>query len=345
MMENTFFPDSKFSFAVIGLAHGHIYSMCAGLIRAGAVLRYVYEEDPALLDAFVKKYPEVTVCPTEETLLAQNDIQLVASAAIPSQRAPIAVRSMRAGKHVVVDKAPLISFEQLDAVKKAVAETGQKYFVYYSESIDEPSTIYALELVKQGIIGKLLHFYGTAPHLLNPKSRPDWFFRREDTGGILTDIGSHQVHQFLRFAGCKNADVVYSRIRTRQYGEGRCLDEEGEFLLEAENGVTGTFYLNWKTPDGLKTWGDVRMILQGEDGFIEVRKNLDLAHDLTPCHVLVVTQKETRHEIVSDSVSRDYFPQLISDCTQGTAYIDPETDFTSIEIAMRAQEMALNQKR
>ena len=52
--------EKPFTFGVIGLAHGHIYGMCSGLISAGAKMKCVCERnDKSLLAGFLKRYPEV----------------------------------------------------------------------------------------------------------------------------------------------------------------------------------------------------------------------------------------------------------------------------------------------
>ena len=52
----------------------------------------------------------------------------------------------------------------------------------------------------------LSHVDGFGPHSAgNPKNRPDWFFEKEKYGGILCDIGSHQIEQFLFYCGVKDA--------------------------------------------------------------------------------------------------------------------------------------------
>lgn len=340
----TFPPKKLFAgtlnFAVIGLAHPHIYAMCEGLIRAGARFKYVYDENGELLKNFTDKYNQASSCGSREEIYQKSDISLIVSAAIPSERAQIAVEAMNAGKHFFVDKAPLISLEQLELVKKTVQKTQRKYFVYYCESIDEESTVYALSLVKCGIIGKVLHISGSAPHFLNPQSRPDWFFEREKTGGILIDIGSHQVHQFLRFTGSFDAKTDFARVGNISFPQYSGFDESGELLLKANSGATGSFYVNWDSPAGLKSWGDPRMIIQGDKGYIELRKNFDIAHSLTPAQVFVVNNDGVFHQSVAGRVPMNYFEELISDCTQNTSYNDTQLDFKAIEIAITAQNMA-----
>ena len=177
-----------FGFAVIGAAHGHIYEMCNKLIREGAELKYLYDRDPLVLADLAKRYPQAQVC-EENEILDKQDIRLIASAAVPARRADIGIRAMRAGKDYFVDKAPMTTLEQVAEVRRVCAETGRKCFVFYGESVSNESTVFALDLVRRGIIGDVFHVTGSAPHRLNLPSRPEWFFHRENTGGILIDLG------------------------------------------------------------------------------------------------------------------------------------------------------------
>ena len=61
------------------------------------------------------------------------------------------------------------------------------------------------------------------------------------------------------------------------------------------NGGTGYIRVDWFTPDGLNTWGDGRLTILGTDGFIEIRKNVDIGGRPGGNHLFLVDQKETRY--------------------------------------------------
>lgn len=176
----------EFVFAAIGLDHGHIYGMCNGLLEAGATLKWVYDPDPAKVEAFLKTYEKegVKAAESEEQIYNDPQVRLVAAACITSERAALGVRAMKAGKDYFVDKAPLTTLEQLEMVKETIRETGRKYMVSYSERLQVESAIYAGELIQQGAIGKVIQVLGMGPHRLSASSRPDWFLKRTNTAGF-----------------------------------------------------------------------------------------------------------------------------------------------------------------
>lgn len=333
--------EGEFIFAAIGLDHGHIYGMTNGLLDAGATLKWVYDPDPVKMQAFHDKYPQVQMAESEEQVLADPDVKLVAGACVTSERAALGVRVMRAGKDYFTDKAPLTSLEQLAMVKNVVAETGRKYAVSYSERLQVEAAVYAGELIKAGAIGKVVQVLGMGPHRLNPSSRPAWFFEKEKYGGILCDIGSHQIEQFLFYTGAKDATIVNAKIANYAHPEYPELDDFGDATLVGDNGATGYFRVDWFTPEGLCTWGDGRTFILGTDGYIELRKYVDVARSTEENHVYWVNQDGEHYENVTGKVGFPYFGQLILDCINRTENaMTQEHAFKAAELCVKAQMLA-----
>ena len=201
-----------FPFAATALEHNHVYGQCNGLIEAGGTLRYVYDPDPKKVAAFLEKYPQAKPVGSLETILEDPAILLIAAAAIPCDRGPLGVRVMEAGKDYFTDKTPFTSADQLEKARETAARTRRKYMVYYSERLHVECAVFAGELIAGGAIGRVVQVIGRGPHRLNAPSRPAWFFERAKYGGILCDIGSHQIEQFLFYSGAQGAAVTEARI-------------------------------------------------------------------------------------------------------------------------------------
>ena len=181
----------EFIFAAAHLDHGHITGMCTALIAAGATLKWVFEPDEKKRGDFLKRFKEAKAARSLDEILADTDVKLVASAAVTSERGPLGCRVMEAGKDYFVDKAPLTTLEQLAQARAVVARTGRKYGVYYSERLTSEAGMFATDLVKSGVLGRVVQVAGFGPHRLSKATRPAWFFERAKFGGILCDIGSH----------------------------------------------------------------------------------------------------------------------------------------------------------
>lgn len=333
-------PD-EFKIAAIGLDHGHIYGMTAGLVNAGATLKWVYDPDKEKMKEFCDKFPQVKCASSEEEVLEDDEIMLVAAACIPSERANLGIRVMKAGKDYFTDKTPLISLEQLEEVKQVCKETGNKYAVSYSERILSEAAVYAGQLIEQGKIGKVIQVLGLGPHRLNASSRPEWFFEKEKYGGILCDIGSHQIEQFLYYTGAKDGMITSSAVANHNHPEYPELEDFGDASVIGDNGATGYFRVDWFTPDGLSTWGDGRTFILGTEGYIEMRKYINVAVDKNESHVFWVDKDGEHYECVEGKTGYPFFGEFILDCINRTEVaMTQEHALKAVELCIKAQMLA-----
>lgn len=332
----------EFQIAAVALDHGHIFGMCNGLVEAGATIKWVYDPDAKKVEGFLEKFPEAKVAESLEQVLADEEIKLVAAAAIPSKRSALGNRVMEAGKDYFTDKTPFTTLEQLTETKRVVEKTGQKYMVYFSERLHVEGAVFAGDLINEGAIGKVLQVTGFGPHRLNAESRPDWFFDKEQYGGILCDIGSHQIEQFLYYAGCEDAEVVHSKVANYDNPEYPELEDYGDTTLVGDNGATQYFKVDWFTPDGLSTWGDGRTFITGTEGTIEIRKYVDLAREESGDHVFLVNKDGEKYYNVSGEVGFPFFGELVLDCVNRTEKaMTQEHVFKAAELCLIAQENAM----
>jgi predicted dehydrogenase len=330
-------PSIRFS--VIGLNHGHINSQVEAVIRGGGQLAAFYAKEPDLADTFSKRYPQAKLARSEKEILEDNSIQLIVSASIPVDRAPLGIEVMRHGKDFMVDKPGITTLKQLADVRRVQKETKRIYSIMYSERLENKATVKAGELVKAGAIGQVIQTIGMGPHRINIKSRPEWFFKRNMYGGILCDIASHQFDQFLFFTGSTQAEVVSSQVGNVHYPQYAEFEDFGDVVLRGNNGA-GYIRVDWFTPDGLNTWGDGRLTILGTDGYIELRKNVDIAGHEGGNHLFLVDQKETRYFNCSQE-PLPYGEQLVNDIVNRTeTAMSQEHCFLATELALKAQDKA-----
>lgn len=334
--------SGDFVFAAMALDHGHIYGMCNGLREAGASLKWVYDPDPDKVRQFVQTYPEAKVAASAEQILQDPEVRMIAAAAIPCDRGPLGVKVMEHGKDYFTDKAPFTSLEQLARARSAAAATGRKYAVYYSERLHVESAVFAGQLVRDGAIGQVVQVLGLGPHRLNASARPDWFFRKAQYGGILCDIGSHQIEQFLHFAGCGDAEVLHSKVGNYNNKDYPELEDFGDATLRGDNGATHYFRVDWLTPDGLSTWGDGRTIIMGTNGYIELRKYVDITRGNGGDHLYLVNGEGEFHLELAGKVGYPYFGELILDSLNRTENAMTQAHgFKAAELCLIAQAKAI----
>ena len=330
-----------FVFAAAALDHGHVYGQVNGLREAGGTLRWVYDPNPERVANFIRSYPECRAARSLQEMLDDREVRLVTAAAIPCDRAALGLQVLQSGKDYFTDKSPFTTMAQLDAVRLKVRETGCKYMVYYSERLHTESGMFAGELIEQGAIGRVIHVIGLGPHRLNAGSRPGWFFQKNQYGGILTDIGSHQCEQFLFYSGARDATVTAARVANHHHPDYPGLEDFGEAMMVGDNGASFYFKVDWFTPDGLRTWGDGRTFIQGTDGYIELRKYVDIATERMGDQVYLVNREGERRIDVAGRVGYEFFGRLILDCLNRTENaMTQDHAFKAGELCMRAQELA-----
>jgi predicted dehydrogenase len=335
-------------FAAVGLDHAHIFGQVRGLVDAGAELVGLATDDPqaSVAQQLRDMVPDVPFADSPDVLLERDDIDLIVTAAVPDRRGPIAVQAMKAGKDVVSDKPGCTSLDQLDEIRQTVADTGRFWSVTFSERFEVPAVSKAGELVRAGRIGKVVQTLGLGPHrigdrahLAGGKGRPEWFYQKERYGGILADIASHQIDQFLWFTGSTSAEVVTSTVGNFANPETPGLQDFGEVLLRSDQ-AQGYIRVDWYTPKGLPTWGDGRLLVLGTEGYIEMRKYIDIEGRPGGNHLFLADQNGTEYVDCSD-VKLDYYPNLINDVRDRTLTAAPqEHTFETMRLALVAQQNA-----
>ena len=332
---------AELTVGVIGIDHRHIYGQLAGMLGEGAVCKGWWTQgDPQPVEGFVSRFPDVPRVADRRQLLDDPQIDLILMADIPSRRAERAIEAMRAGKDVMTDKPGCTTLEQLSALRACVAETGRIWSIDFSERFEVPSVQVAADLVAQGAIGRVVQTVGLGPHRLNRHLRPDWFFDEAAYGGILCDIASHQIDQFLFFTGSDDAQIVASSVGNFAHPGDPGLQDYREILLRSDKGQ-GYVRVDWYTPDALPTWGDGRLVILGTEGTIELRKYVDIAGREGTDHVFLVNGERYEH-IDGSKEPLSYFARLKADVLNRTETAMSQAHcFKVTELALLAQEKAV----
>ena len=327
-------------FAAVGLDHRHIFGMAQNMLAIGAeFVGWWTEGTPETLEGFVKRFPDVPRFKDRTALLEDPTLDLILISAIPSDRAALAIEAMQCGKDVMVDKPGCTTSAQLENIKKTVAETGRIWSVNFSERFEVASVTRAAELVQAGAIGKVVQTVGLGPHRLNRATRPDWFFDKPSYGGIICDIASHQIDQFLYFTGSSDAKVTMASAANYANPTDSGLQDFGELSLRSDQGH-GYIRVDWYTPDGLPTWGDGRLTILGTEGYIELRKYVDVARDDTTDHLYLVNGTRCEHVDCRDA-GYPYFQNLANDIANRTDTAMSQSHcFKVMELGLAAQQLA-----
>ncbi len=332
-------PKYSIKFGVIGLDHYHIMGMTAAVIRGGGELVSFYSNLPKAIADFQKLYPNAKLAKSEDEILDDPSLKLIAGAPIPRLRAPLGIRAMKQGKDFLSDKPAVTTLEQLAEVRKVSAETGKMFAIMYSERLEVRAAVQAGYLIKAGAIGKVVQTVNIAPHKVNDITRPDWFWDPAEYGGILCDIGSHQADQFVYYTGSTTAEVTASQIANVNHPTHPKFQDFGDMMMHG-NGGAGYVRVDWFTPKGLSVWGDGRLFILGTDGYIELRKYIDISGKPGGNHLYMVDQKQVTYMDCS-KVELPFGPQFVSDIVNRThAGQNQEQALLAAELVLKAQKNA-----
>ena len=344
-------PKYHIRFGVCGMSHDHIYGMIGAVQRGGGELVAAWGGEEDKLAAFRKRFPDVKMVKTQEEILSDPSLQLVLSSQIANERAPLGVKAMRHGKDYLSDKPGITTLEQLAEVRKTIAETRRIYAIMYSERLEVKAAVYAGKLIQQGAIGKVIQTINIAPHQIfqhhgdagGGTGRPDWFWNDVQFGGILCDIGSHQVDQFLYYTGSTEAEVVASQVANVRHQDHPHFQDFGDMMLRGNRGL-GYVRLDWFTPDGLGTWGDGRLFILGTDGYIEVRKYTNVAVSKQGNNLFIVDKDQARY-IDCNNMPLPFGPEFVADIVNRTHNAQNQDGcLLAAELSIRAQKNATRVK-
>ena len=326
-------------FAAIGINHNHIFGQARLLLRAGAQFVSFYAPEPELVDEFAQSFPQARLALSAQEILEDESIHLVITSVIACERAPLGIQVMKHGKDFMSDKPGFTTLEQLAEARRVQAETKRIYSICFSERLEVRAAVQAGELIQSGAIGKVVQTVGLGPHRINPPVRPDWFYQRAKYGGILTDIASHQVDQFLFYTGSTKAEVVTSQVANFNHPQFPELEDFGDMVLRSDQG-TGYIRVDWFTPQGLGIWGDGRLTILGTEGYIELRKYIDIAGRPGGDHLFLVDQKGIHYHDCSQH-DLPYGRQLLADIVNRTDTALPQAhSFLASQLALEAEAKA-----
>lgn len=325
---------------ILGIDHGHIFGMLSNMVAEGCAADAYWTDGPAVTeDKFRQVHPSLKKVTDRRIILDDPSIDMILISAVPEDRAGLAIEAMRAGKDVMVDKPGCTTLEQLAALRKTQEETGRIWSVNFSERFQVPAVTRAEEFVFGGAIGRIVQTIGLGPHKQNLKTRPAWFFQRQRYGGILCDIASHQVDQFLHFTGSETAEITHALVENTTRPEHPGFQDFGEIVLRSPQGH-GYIRVDWFTPDGLPTWGDGRLFIQGTEGHIELRKYTDIGHPHVTNTLYLVNGEENLRIDCTDA-GLPYFKRLIADVQDRTETAMTQAHaFAVMDLSIRAQTLA-----
>lgn len=172
----------------------------------------------------------------------------------PRTHAELAIRSLEAGVHTLIEKPMAISTEECDRIIAASNKTGHKICVAHSD-LFYPSFLKARALLKRGAIGE---FQGMRIFLSTPvdyiTSKPDHWAHKLP-GGVIGETGPHIVYMALAFINPIRDVRVQARKQLTQFPWSPYEDYRVELIGDHSSCSVALTYSTNRWAVQLDLWG------------------------------------------------------------------------------------------
>lgn len=170
----------------------------------------------------------------EEWLL--EDVDIVAFGGAYGDRGEAAVKALKAGKHLILDKPICIKKSELRKIKKLSRERGLKVACMFDLRY-MPVARLAKGIIESGELGEVRNVSYTGQHFLNYGKRPSWYFEKGKHGGTLNDLSIHGVDLIRYITGLEYKKVNSARVWNAFADKEPDFKDCGIYMAELENGA------------------------------------------------------------------------------------------------------------
>lgn len=241
---------SGLKIAFAGFRHGHIFGLYNKVLDNPTLeIAAICEEEPEI--SLLKDHPEITVTHTDfDRMLAEVPCDIIAIGDYYGKRGSLAIRALRAGKHVISDKPLCISADELEQIAQLTEEKGLKVGCMFDlRSI--PVYYTAKEEIAKGTLGEIVQIQFSAQHPLLRDSRPAWYFEPGKHGGTIIDIASHATDIIPWLTGLQFDQVVAARTWQALEKESASFKDAAQFMCTLENGCGVMGDVSYSAPDSM----------------------------------------------------------------------------------------------
>lgn len=253
------------------MAHPHIFAMINEVLNEEKDLKIVALCDPKTPE-YVKKAQEkihgVSVYNSEQELYSNEKFDIVMSSAIGSDKGGIAIRALSSNKSIMFDKPLVTTTRELDIIVSLIKDNTQLKIMLWLTCRYSDSYYTVKKLIESGEIGEVVHLYFVRPHRLAPSTRPDWMFNHQMYGGIINDIGVHDLDLARWYTKSECKEILSATTSNTRFPEYD-INDNGSVFIKMENGAEAMVFENWLTPDAFPSHGDTRVSITGTKGTIE----------------------------------------------------------------------------
>jgi predicted dehydrogenase len=171
------------------------------------------------------------------------------------RRAEAVRKAVKAGKHIYCEKPVTVNTKVAMELYELCRNAGLKHGVV-QDKLWLPGIVKLKRLITQGFFGRILSVRGEFGYWVFegdtiPAQRPSWNYRKEDDGGIITDMLCHwryvldNVFGEVKAVSCLGATHIDKRVdeNGKQY---KCTADDSAYAtFELKNGIIAHFNSSW----------------------------------------------------------------------------------------------------
>lgn len=233
--------------------------------------------------------------PSMEAMLEDASVDAVCVCVPERFHLDVAVRCLRAGKDVLLEKPMAMNLEESEQIARVWRDSGRRLMIAFSQRFYAEHVL-AKRLIEAGEIGRVLSFRtslsnpGAEYGVLNADGQ---FYdkRLESIGGVMLNVGCHRVDLTRYLFGAEiEAVLAYTPALGKRYSNGALINREDHAMvtMRLSNGVVGTMWISWCNygAKDMDTWifgeqGTIR-ICEGKSVLLNHRDGEETRYALTP---------------------------------------------------------------
>lgn len=331
--------NSPIQIGIIGLGQIAIRAHLPGYSKVtGCRLSAVYSMRELHAKKIATQYYIPHIYKDWRRMLESDHVDAVSICTPNFTHVPIALKALREGKHVLVEKPMAIDSAGARELIRAAKKARRVLMVHHNMRFD-PAVRTAEKLLRKGIIGEVFAFRGTlthrGPRAWSPKA--DWFFNKAKSGGgALMDLGPHvfDTLYFLLGEPLEMAGAVAAHLKAEGKKGGKDSTQNEihcACLLRSKNGATGTATLGWAD-----TGYHNRYYLYGTNGTLSI--NLAKGEPIT------VELRKQKGKIHPDLDKASFLPSIYAhfiDCIRNgkKSWVSGEEGLKAVELVEAGYRM------
>lgn len=199
----------------------------------------VAEVDKSRLDVAAKDFPGIECYESVDAMLKKSAVDLLAIITPHNTHADIALRCLKAGRHVVCEKPFAITTSECDAMIREAKKRGLVLSTYHNRHWDGCIMEAVKRIRNDGEIGEV---FRVEAHMGRFGKPGDWWRSSKSiSGGILYDWGVHLLEYVLQIVDSEVVEVTgfaKKGVWAGQVKWGKDTNEdEGNAIVRFKNGV------------------------------------------------------------------------------------------------------------